>query len=152
MPFLGNTRNVVVGDNDKEAIAIARRAFKVWYDSLVHLWRAHDVTLPKQIFPSEFEDAVAEGYVVAGSAGRVLEQMRADVDKTGINYALCRFAYGDLSFEESARSVRLFSREVMPELSPGQGNVGNTRLPASVVDRMGQYGTESGIDIAFPFR
>jgi hypothetical protein len=41
---------------------------------------------------------------------------------------------------------------VMPELSPGQGNVGNTRMPASVVDRIGHYGTESGIDIAFPFR
>ena len=46
MPFLANTRNVVVGDNDRETIAIAKRAFKVWYDSLVHLWRAHDVALP----------------------------------------------------------------------------------------------------------
>jgi alkanesulfonate monooxygenase SsuD/methylene tetrahydromethanopterin reductase-like flavin-dependent oxidoreductase (luciferase family) len=152
MPFLGNTRNVVVGDNDREAIAIARRAFHVWYDSLVHLWRAHDVALPPQIFPSAFEDAVAQGYVVAGSVNRVLERMREDIDRTGINYALCRFAYGDLSFEESARSVRLFAREVMPELSPGEGNIGNTRMPASVVDRMGQYGSESSIDIAFPFR
>ena len=59
---------------------------------------------------------------------------------------------GDLTFEESARSVRLFSREVMPELSPGQGTDSNARLPASVVDRMGQYGTESDVDIAFPFR
>jgi len=25
-------------------------------------------------------------------------------------------------------------------------------MPASVVDRIGHYGTESGIDIAFPFR
>ena len=99
------------------------------------------MTLPKQIFPSEFEDAVAEGYVIAGSAPKVLERLRADIAATGINYALCRFAYGDLSFEESARSVRLFSREVMPELSPGQGNVGNTRMPATVVDRIGHYGT-----------
>jgi alkanesulfonate monooxygenase SsuD/methylene tetrahydromethanopterin reductase-like flavin-dependent oxidoreductase (luciferase family) len=152
MPFLGNTRNVVVGDNDREAITIAKRAFNVWYDSLVHLWRIHDVALPKQIFPSEFEDAVAEGYVVAGSVGRVLEQMRDDIGKTGINYALCRFAYGDLTFEESARSVRLFAREVMPELSPGQGSEINTRMPASVVNRIGHYGTDADIDIAFPFR
>ncbi|MBS0538622.1 MAG: LLM class flavin-dependent oxidoreductase [Proteobacteria bacterium] len=152
MPFLGNTRNVVVGDNDRETVAMAKRAFKVWYDSLVHLWRVHDLTLPKQIFPSEFEEAVAEGYVIAGSVPRVLEQMRADIGRTGINYALCRFAYGDLSFEESARSVRLFAREVMPELSPGQGNESNTRLPASVVDRIGNYGAETDLDIAFPFR
>ena len=152
MPFLANTRNVVVGDNDRETIAIAKRAFKIWYDSLVHLWRVHDVALPQQIFPSEFEDAVAQGYVVAGSVGRVLEQMRDDIGRTGINYALCRFAYGDLSFEESARSVRLFSREVMPELSPGEGNTANTRMPASVVDRMGQFGSEASVDIAFPFR
>ena len=37
---------------------------------------------------------------------------------SGINYSICRFACGDLSFEELARSVRLFAREVMPALVP----------------------------------
>jgi alkanesulfonate monooxygenase SsuD/methylene tetrahydromethanopterin reductase-like flavin-dependent oxidoreductase (luciferase family) len=152
MPFVGNTRNVVVADTEREAVGMAKRAFRVWYDSLVHLWRAHDVALPTQIFPSEFEDAVYQGYVIAGSAAQVRDRMRADIAATGINYSLCRFAYGDLSFEESARSVRLFAREVMPELSPGQGIPANARLPASVVNRIGHYGSEAGVDIAFPFR
>jgi len=123
MPFVGNTRNVVVGDNDRDTIAVAKRAFKVWYDSLVHLWRAHDVALPTQIFPSDFDEAVGLGYVVAGSVARVTDRLRADIEQSGINYGLCRFAYGDLSFEESARSVRLFARGVMPALAP--------KLPAS---------------------
>jgi hypothetical protein len=42
--------------------------------------------------------------------------MRRDNDTAGINYCLCRMAFGDLSFEEAARSVELFSREVMPAL------------------------------------
>lgn len=42
--------------------------------------------------------------------------MRKDNDTAGINYCLCRMAFGDLSFEESARSVELFAREVMPAL------------------------------------
>ena len=34
----------------------------------------------------------------------------------GINYCLCRLAFGDLSFEELKRSLELFAKEVMPGL------------------------------------
>ena len=44
------------------------------------------------------------------------ERMKRDNDIAGINYSLCRLAFGDLSFEESRRSVELFSKEVMPAL------------------------------------
>ena len=36
--------------------------------------------------------------------------------ESGCNYFVCRFAYGDLGFEESARSLDLFVNEVMPRL------------------------------------
>ena len=116
MPFIGLSRHVVVGDSEREAKAIAKRAFDLWYDALIHLWRAHGVGLPRQLIPKEFDDAVAQGYVVAGSASSVRQRLKNDNDVAGINYCICRLAFGDLSFDESARSLELFSKEVMPAL------------------------------------
>jgi alkanesulfonate monooxygenase SsuD/methylene tetrahydromethanopterin reductase-like flavin-dependent oxidoreductase (luciferase family) len=53
---------------------------------------------------------------VAGSPATVRERLKRDNDIAGINYCICRLAFGDLTFEESKRSVELFAREVMPAL------------------------------------
>jgi alkanesulfonate monooxygenase SsuD/methylene tetrahydromethanopterin reductase-like flavin-dependent oxidoreductase (luciferase family) len=116
LPLIGLSRHVVVGDTDKEAQSAAKRAFALWYDALIHLWRAHGVGLPRQMIPAEFEPALEGGYIVAGSPATVRERLKRDNDIAGINYCICRLAFGDLSFEESARSVELFAREVMPAL------------------------------------
>jgi alkanesulfonate monooxygenase SsuD/methylene tetrahydromethanopterin reductase-like flavin-dependent oxidoreductase (luciferase family) len=116
MPLIGLSRHIVVGDTDKEAQGAAKRAFLLWYDALIHLWRAHGVGLPRQLIPEKFEDALAQGYIIAGSASTVRERMKRDNEIAGINYSLCRLAFGDLSFEESKRSVDLFAKEVMPAL------------------------------------
>jgi len=116
MPLIGLSRHIVVGDTDKEAQASAKRAFARWYDALIHLWRAHGVGLPRQMIPAEFEGALEGGYIVAGSAATVRDRLRRDNETAGINYCLCRLAFGDLSFEESKRSIDLFAREVMPAL------------------------------------
>src|SRR5471030_2519158 len=116
MPLIGLSRHIVVGDTDKEARSAAKRAFARWYDALIHLWRTHGVGLPRQMIPAEFEPALEGGYIVAGSAATVRERLKRDNDVAGINYCLCRLAFGDLSFEESKRSVELFAREVMPAL------------------------------------
>ncbi|SJZ52010.1 Flavin-dependent oxidoreductase, luciferase family (includes alkanesulfonate monooxygenase SsuD and methylene tetrahydromethanopterin reductase) [Enhydrobacter aerosaccus] len=117
MPLIGLSRHVVVADTDREAQSTAKRAFALWYDALIHLWRAHGVGLPRQMIPAEFESALDGGYIVAGSASTVRDRLRKDNAIAGINYCLCRLAFGDLSFEESARSVELMAREVMPALA-----------------------------------
>ncbi|MDP1965549.1 MAG: LLM class flavin-dependent oxidoreductase [Reyranella sp.] len=116
LPLIGLSRHVVVGDTDREAQAAAKRAYVLWYDALIHLWRAHGVGLPRQMIPADFEGALDGGYIVAGSAATVRDRLRRDNDVAGINYCLCRLAFGDLSFEESKRSVELFARNVMPAL------------------------------------
>jgi alkanesulfonate monooxygenase SsuD/methylene tetrahydromethanopterin reductase-like flavin-dependent oxidoreductase (luciferase family) len=116
LPLLGMSRHVVVSDSDAEAVAAARRAFRLWYAALEHLWRKNGVGLPRQLIPADFDEAVAGGYIVAGSPATVRDRMRQDNDIAGINYCLCRMAFGDLSYEESARSIELFAREVMPAL------------------------------------
>ncbi len=116
LPLIGLSRHVVVGDTDREAQGAAKRAYALWYDALIHLWRAHGVGLPRQMIPAEFEGALDGGYIVAGSAATVRDRLKRDNEVAGINYCLCRLAFGDLSFEESGRSVELFAREVMPAL------------------------------------
>ncbi len=116
MPLIGLSRHVLVGDTDKEAQGVAKRAFLLWYDRLIHLWRAHGVGLPRQLIPEKFDDALAQGYIIAGSPSTVRERMKRDNDIAGINYCLCRLAFGDLSFEESKHSLELFAKEVMPAL------------------------------------
>jgi alkanesulfonate monooxygenase SsuD/methylene tetrahydromethanopterin reductase-like flavin-dependent oxidoreductase (luciferase family) len=116
LPFIGLSRHVVVGDTDREAQCAAKRAFALWYDALIHLWRAHGVGLPRQMIPAEFEGALEGGYIVAGSAATVRDRLKRDNATAGINYCLCRLAFGDLSFEESKRSIDLLAREVMPAL------------------------------------
>ncbi len=116
LPFIGLSRHIVVGDTDREAQSAAKRAYALWYDALIHLWRAHGVGLPRQMIPAEFEGALAGGYVVAGSAATVRDRLKRDNEIAGINYCLCRLAFGDLSFEESSRSLELFARDVMPAL------------------------------------
>ena len=152
MPFLGNTRNVVVAESDREANGSARRAFKVWYDSLVHLWRAHGMELPSQIFPSDYDEAVGLGYVVAGSPSTVRDRMRRDDEISGINYSICRFAYGDLAYEESARSVRLFAREVMPALEGDAKRARRRAATGSLVGGLRWVGAESLTDVGFLYR
>jgi alkanesulfonate monooxygenase SsuD/methylene tetrahydromethanopterin reductase-like flavin-dependent oxidoreductase (luciferase family) len=150
LPFIGNTRNVVVAESDAEAQSTARRAFAVWYGSLVHLWRAHGVELPSQIFPSDFDEAAGLGYVIAGSPATVRDRIRIDDAESGINYSLCRFAYGDLAYEECARSVRLFTREVMPAFE----DAGERRQAAigSLEGGLRWMGPESLTDVGFLFR
>jgi alkanesulfonate monooxygenase SsuD/methylene tetrahydromethanopterin reductase-like flavin-dependent oxidoreductase (luciferase family) len=117
MPLIGLSRHIVVGDSDREAQSAAKRAFLLWYDALIHLWRAHGVGLPRQLIPEKFEDALEQGYIIAGSVATVRDRLKVDNARAGINYCICRLAFGDLSFEESARSVELMAKEVMPALA-----------------------------------
>jgi hypothetical protein len=48
----------------------------------------------------------------------VREAIARQAAESGVNYVLSRFAFGDLSLEESLRSADLFARAVMPELAP----------------------------------
>jgi alkanesulfonate monooxygenase SsuD/methylene tetrahydromethanopterin reductase-like flavin-dependent oxidoreductase (luciferase family) len=56
------------------------------------------------------------GFAVAGTPAQVRDVLAAQVAETGINYFLCRAAFGDLSYAQTLRSVELFAREVMPAL------------------------------------
>ena len=45
-PKFGMNRYMVIADTDEEALAIARRAYRRWYASFMHLWWKHNQKPP----------------------------------------------------------------------------------------------------------
>ena len=44
-------------------------------------------------------------------------RLKREIDTAGVNYVLTRFAFGDLTHEESVHSLSLFTAKVMPEFA-----------------------------------
>jgi alkanesulfonate monooxygenase SsuD/methylene tetrahydromethanopterin reductase-like flavin-dependent oxidoreductase (luciferase family) len=116
LPLIGMNRHVVIADTAEEALASARHAYKRWYESFILLWNRHGGTPFRAAYPDNFDDAARMGFGVAGTPAQVRDVLAAQVAETGINYFLCRAAFGDLSYAQTLRSVELFAREVMPAL------------------------------------
>ena len=115
LPKIGIGRFVFVADTDVEALRVARRAYAKWHASFVYLsqlmgWKHRH---PR---PAEFDAIAADGRAVAGTPDTVFRHVRDQVRATGANYFVGQFAFGDLTQEETLRSIALFSREVMPRL------------------------------------
>ena len=119
LPLIGVSRHVVMAETDREAQEVARPAYRMWRDSFLKLWLKHGkLPNPQAIFPPEFDEAEASGRAVAGTPAKVRDFIRRIVEDSGINYVLCRFAFGDISPDDARRSVRLFANEVMPAFDP----------------------------------
>jgi alkanesulfonate monooxygenase SsuD/methylene tetrahydromethanopterin reductase-like flavin-dependent oxidoreductase (luciferase family) len=71
---------------------------------------------PHALFPERYEDAELQGRAIAGTPDRVRSFLQQTIDDGGLNYLLCRFAFGDITGEESLHSVDLFTRHVMHDL------------------------------------
>ena len=117
LPLLGLSRAVVIADTDAEALDIARRAWLRYHDSFHRLWIKNGGAAPLTVTPPTFDDVIATRTGIAGSPSTVRATLLAQADEATCSYLVSRFAFGDLSFAESARSVRLFEREVMPAIA-----------------------------------
>jgi alkanesulfonate monooxygenase SsuD/methylene tetrahydromethanopterin reductase-like flavin-dependent oxidoreductase (luciferase family) len=122
LPLMGVSRHIVIAETRKEALEIARRGYHKWRDSFLVLWRKHNMQLPNPnaLFPEQFEQAEAEGRAVAGTPDHVREFLQTSIDEGGLNYLLCRFAFGDITADEALQSVELFSRHVQPAIPPAR--------------------------------
>jgi len=125
IPLMGVGRHVVVADTEKEALEIARRGYLRWRESLMLLWLKHDVNIPHMniAFPLTFDDAAAQNRGAAGTPDQVRAYLQRDIDDAGLNYLLCRFAFGDLTQQEAVNSINLFTSRVMGDLRPAKGMV-----------------------------
>ena len=118
LPLMGVGRHVVVAQTNKEALQIARRGYDKWRASFLKLWIAHAMMpVAHAIFPERYEDAEAQGRAIAGTPDRVRDFLQQTIDDAGLNYILCRFAFGDITGDEALNSIALFTRHVMPDIT-----------------------------------
>ena len=94
-----------MGENDGQAEGRG----KVWIKgvlrySLVYLWRKYNVTAMSLEEVLRASDASS----IAGTPETVRAKIEEQLDQSGANYFVARFAYGELTHEESVRSLELF--------------------------------------------
>jgi alkanesulfonate monooxygenase SsuD/methylene tetrahydromethanopterin reductase-like flavin-dependent oxidoreductase (luciferase family) len=117
MPLLGLNRHCVIADTDSEAEALAERAYKLWHASFYPLWQLRNSRPNNASYPETFAALQKAGFGIAGSPATVRDYYVHEIKDSRANYALGRFAFGDLTLAESKRSVDLFRTHVMPALS-----------------------------------
>jgi len=116
IPFIGMARHVVIADTDAEAMQLARRAYARWWEGFIYLWRMRGTTPPFTTYTEDFDTVLKNGQAIVGSPGTVRETIASQAKDAGLNYFLLRFAFGDLTLEDSMRSVDLFASLVQPAL------------------------------------
>jgi alkanesulfonate monooxygenase SsuD/methylene tetrahydromethanopterin reductase-like flavin-dependent oxidoreductase (luciferase family) len=113
LPLMGTTRHMVIASTEKQANDQARVAYSRWHKSFMYLWDRHG-TRPGAYFPATWDELAGAGRALAGTPESVRERLLQQIEVSGINLVLTRFAFGDLPFEQSKRSVELFASDVMP--------------------------------------
>jgi alkanesulfonate monooxygenase SsuD/methylene tetrahydromethanopterin reductase-like flavin-dependent oxidoreductase (luciferase family) len=113
---LGLSRFIVIAETDQEALTLARRAYPVWHTNFYFLARLSG-RMPTHPRAPEFDQMMAIGQAIAGTAETVRQFLQAQLDQSAANYLVGQFAFGDLTFAESLRSVTLFHQEIMPKLT-----------------------------------
>ncbi len=113
---MGICRFVVVGETDREAKALTNRAYPIWHESFFELFRRYNQK-PQQTWSGDFSVMEADGLAVAGSPDTVAKKLGEQLQMVGANYLVSQLVFGDMSLEESTRSVGLFASQVMPALT-----------------------------------
>jgi alkanesulfonate monooxygenase SsuD/methylene tetrahydromethanopterin reductase-like flavin-dependent oxidoreductase (luciferase family) len=115
LPKIGLGRFIVVGETDAQAMRLASRAYRPWFDSFTYLPRllGRSQMHPR---PAEFEPLMERGQGVAGSPATIRKLLAEQLTETGCNYVVGQFAFGDMTLNEALHSIGLFTHEVMPAL------------------------------------
>ncbi|HLF71140.1 MAG TPA: LLM class flavin-dependent oxidoreductase, partial [Dehalococcoidia bacterium] len=115
-PRLGATRHVYVAATDDEAMRVARTAYTEFERSYVT--RPGHAPTGDASRRGDFDTAIGWGGIFAGSPDSVRLMVQDFVDRTGANYFVGTFAFGNLTTEQILSSMRLFAEAVMPAITP----------------------------------
>jgi alkanesulfonate monooxygenase SsuD/methylene tetrahydromethanopterin reductase-like flavin-dependent oxidoreductase (luciferase family) len=115
MPKIGISRFVVIAENARDALDAARRAYAVWRRSFYYLY-SNFGGAPKHPRPATFDELMAAGEGIAGTPDEARDFFQRQMEESTATYLIGQFAFGDLSLDESLRSVELFTRRVMPAI------------------------------------
>jgi len=117
-PFCGLTFHIHVADDDATARRQAKAAYETFHANFIQRFVEHGES-HSYGDAADFELAMAEGHMLAGSPSTIARQLTEYVDRTGANYIQGAFAFGSFSREQILRSIDLFAREVMPRVNAG---------------------------------
>ena len=112
---IGVARHVFIGETMEEAERIGARAYAAWYENFIALWRKHG--MEDRAYASDLTAARARDAAIVGTPETVAAEIERQIETAGLNYFVCRFAYGDLSRDESMASFSRFTDAVMPKFS-----------------------------------
>ena len=113
LPLMGIARHVVLDSTEEAAVACAGRAYRRWRGHMELLWVRHGLHFPLPLPPELGPLLKAEG-AFAGTAKGFRSFVERQIEATGATYFVCDVAFGDLTSEESMRTVELMAHEVMP--------------------------------------
>ena len=122
LPLMGVSRHIVVAPRDAEAKTLAREAYAHWLESFDSLWRQRGPSVRELVpsigalYPDSWDELEAMGNGFAGNPDAVQEYLAREIERTGINYVVAWFAFGNLTVKNITRSVELFSSHVMPAI------------------------------------
>jgi alkanesulfonate monooxygenase SsuD/methylene tetrahydromethanopterin reductase-like flavin-dependent oxidoreductase (luciferase family) len=114
-PFLARTQHLVIADTDAAAEKLGLKAYETWASHIHHLTRKAGRPDVHKTTPCDADSAQP---LIAGAPRTALQKLEEMLRATGANYLLCVFSFGDLAPDDAMRSIELFTREVMPALSP----------------------------------
>lgn len=109
-PTVGGVRKVFVAATDREAEDRARASWVAYTEHLTRLFRRFEIPPPNDpTLGGDFDKAMAVQAVVCGSPERVRGAIEDFAERSGSDYFVGGFAWGDLSIEEVNRSFDLFA-------------------------------------------
>jgi luciferase family oxidoreductase group 1 len=117
-PFTALSMHVHVAESDEKARAQARPAYALFHENFTR--RYFELGIDKYPSAVDFDQMVDQGKVACGSPDTVRAMIGRVLEETDVDYIMGSFMFGDMTFDQSRRSIELFAREVIPALQ-GQG-------------------------------
>jgi alkanesulfonate monooxygenase SsuD/methylene tetrahydromethanopterin reductase-like flavin-dependent oxidoreductase (luciferase family) len=119
-PLIGINRYIIVGETDREAQDIGRKAWPAFYESFIKLWRKHGTEPVNAKLPPSFDQLVESGHAIAGSARTVNDVLSDQVSRAGLNYVIGSFMFGSMLHADAMASVHRFAENVMPTVGAAE--------------------------------
>jgi len=125
-PLIGINRYIIVGATDREAHQIGRKAWPVFYENFIKLWRKHGTEPVNAKLPPSFDQLAESGHAIAGAAGTVAQMLSDQVSLGGVNYVIGSFMFGSIPHVEAMASIRRFAEDVMPAVKAAEAVAAST--------------------------
>jgi alkanesulfonate monooxygenase SsuD/methylene tetrahydromethanopterin reductase-like flavin-dependent oxidoreductase (luciferase family) len=117
---------IVTAESTGAAAEEAERAYASWFKSFNYLYALHGRGPMLGAQPASFAEAEQLGRAIAGTPAHVAEFLSGAVERSGVNYVVGQFAFGNMAPDFATQSVMLFADKVMPEVRSFAASLADT--------------------------